>query len=88
MNRKSIAGWVLYDFANSVFPAVIAATIFSVYFGKAIVGDDGTGTTVPSGSGDLWWGRIIAASALFVAITSPVLGSVADRAGVRKRRSM
>lgn len=32
MDRKSIADWALYDFANSVYAAVIPATIFGVYF--------------------------------------------------------
>ncbi|MCZ6601859.1 MAG: MFS transporter, partial [Planctomycetota bacterium] len=79
MNRKHVAGWVLYDFANSVYPAVIIAVVFSVYFGERIVGNE------PKGAGDFWWGMIASTSALFVALSSPLLGSIADRAGVRKR---
>ncbi len=78
MNRKRIAVWALYDFANSVYPAVITATVFSVYYATEIVGNE-------AGLGDLWWGRVLSVSMLFVALTSPVLGSVADRAGVRKK---
>ena len=78
MNRKRIAVWALYDFANSVYPAVITATVFSVYYATAIVGNE-------VGLGDLWWGRVLSVSMLFVALTSPVLGSVADRAGIRKK---
>ncbi|MCZ6691683.1 MAG: MFS transporter [Planctomycetota bacterium] len=79
MNRKHVAGWVLYDFANSVYPAVIIAVVFSVYFGENIVGNE------PKGAGDFWWGMVASTSALFVALSSPLLGSIADRAGVRKR---
>ena len=78
MDRKYLGAWALYDFANSVYPAVITATVFSVYYASTIVGND-------KGQGDLWWGWIISASMIFVALTSPVLGSVADKAGVRKR---
>ena len=78
MNRKAIAAWCFYDFANSVYPAVITATIFGVYFAGTIVGNE-------AGLGDLWWGRVISVSMMVVAITSPLLGSVADNAGVRKK---
>ncbi len=78
MNRKVVAAWAFYDFANSVFPAVITATVFSVYFTKHIVGNE-------AGLGDLWWGRVLSVSMLSVALSSPVLGAVADRAGVRKK---
>ena len=76
--RRTIAGWAFYDFANSVYPAVITATVFSVYFTTQIVGNE-------TGLGDLWWGRVLSVSMLFVALSSPVLGSVADRAGIRKK---
>ena len=78
MNRKHVFAWVLYDFANSVYPGVVTATIFSVYFTSTIVGNEG-------GLGDLWWGRMLSTSLLFVALSSPFLGSVSDRAGARKR---
>lgn len=77
-DRRHVAAWVLYDFANSVYPAVITATIFSVYYARAIVGNE-------EGAGDLWWGRVVSVSVAFVAVTSPILGSIADRAGLRKR---
>jgi UMF1 family MFS transporter len=78
LNRKHVTVWVLYDFANSVYPAVITATVFGVYFTTHIVGNE-------TGLGDLWWGRVLSVSMLFVALSSPLLGSIADRAGVRKK---
>jgi len=78
MNRRHVAVWALYDFANSVYPAVITSTVFAVYFANVLVGND-------TGIGDAWWGRVGAVSVAFVALTSPILGSIADRAGVRKR---
>lgn len=78
MNRKHVTVWAMYDFANSVYPAVITATVFSVYFTSDIVGNT-------SGLGDLWWGRVLALSMFFVALSSPLLGAIADNAGLRKR---
>jgi MFS transporter, UMF1 family len=78
MNRKQILSWCLFDFANSSFSAVIAAVVFQVYYINRIVGNEG-------GRGDLWWGTAISASMLFVSLSSPFLGGIADYAGLRKR---
>src|SRR5574337_25882 len=78
MNRRQVVAWTLYDFANSSFAAVIAATIYATYYAQSVVGN-------VHGEGDLWWGRLISTSMGIVALTSPILGGVADRAGIRKR---
>lgn len=78
MNRRQVAAWCFFDFANSSYSAVIAAVVFQVYYINAIVGN-------AAGQGDLWWGRAIAASMLVVSITSPFVGGIADHAGRRKR---
>jgi UMF1 family MFS transporter len=77
MNRRTIASWCLYDFANS-FYAALSAVVWQVYYQQAIVGNQ-------RGEGDLWWGRIISLSMLLVALSSPMMGAIADYAGVRKR---
>ena len=81
MNRKHVLAWTLYDFAGSIYSAVIAAAVFNVYFANVIVGNDG-------GRGDQVWGWVGSVSVALVALSSPLLGSVADRAGVRKRLMM
>ncbi len=81
---REIASWCLYDFANSAYSAVIMSVVFGVYYAGTIVGNtdpDGTWT----GAGDRWWGYVSSASMLFVAISSPFLGGVADSAGWSKR---
>ena len=77
LNYKTILSWCFYDFANS-FYVVLPAVIWQIYFQNVIVGNE-------LGQGDLWWGRIIAVSMLTVAITSPIMGAIADFAGARKR---
>jgi UMF1 family MFS transporter len=78
MNKKQVGAWALFDFANSVYPAVITTTVFSIYYVGTIVGNE-------TGRGQLWWGFALAVSALIVAVTSPLLGAIADRAGARKK---
>ena len=78
MNRKAVTGWCLYDFANSIYVAVIPATIWSAYYANRIVGND-------SGQGDLWWGRAVSFSMMLVAFTSPAMGALGDVAGNRKK---
>ena len=77
LDKKRVAAWALYDFANSVYPAVVTTTVFSVYYVRHVVGNS-------NGLGDLWWGRAISVSMLFVALSSPILGAAADAAGARK----
>jgi UMF1 family MFS transporter len=77
MNARAIVAWTLYDFANSSFAAVIFATIYAAYYAIGVVGN-------ADGAGDLWWGRVVSVSMGLVAATSPFLGGIADRAGVRR----
>ena len=74
---RTIVSWCLYDFANSYY-VVLPAVVWQVYYQNAIVGN-------ADGQGDLWWGRTISTSMLIVAITSPMMGAIANFAGARKR---
>ncbi len=73
---RGVIGWCLYDWAASAFNTVIGTFVFSVYFARGIYGDETQGSAV--------WGYAIALSGIAVAVLSPVLGAVADRAGRRK----
>ncbi len=77
-NAKTIWSWALYDFANSIFPAVMLTAVFPVFFQSYIVEGE-------AGVGELLWGRSVSISALIVALTAPLLGVLADRSGLRKR---
>jgi UMF1 family MFS transporter len=74
---RRVLAWALYDFANSAFAAVIVATVYSAYYALGVVGNR-------AGAGDLWWGRVVSVSMALVAVSSPFLGGIADRAGVRR----
>ncbi|MDA1089151.1 MAG: MFS transporter [Proteobacteria bacterium] len=74
--RRGIAAWCFYDWANSAFPTVITTFVFAAYFTKAIAADEITGTAQ--------WGYAISLSGLAVAVVAPLLGAVADFGGRRK----
>ena len=78
MNRKHVASWALYDFAGSIYSSVITTAVFAVYFANVVVGAEG-------GRGDQIWGWVVSLSVAIVAISSPLIGSIADRAGARKK---
>jgi UMF1 family MFS transporter len=79
--RKAAVAWMLYDFANSAYVAVIPATIYSKYYALAVVGNE-------LGRGDFWWGLSVTTSMVIVALVAPPLGAIADHAGARKRFMM
>jgi MFS transporter, UMF1 family len=75
-DRRAVAGWCLFDWANSAFPAVITTFVFATYFTQGVASDPITGTAQ--------WGHALAVAGLIIALLSPVLGSVADLTGQRK----
>ena len=75
MNSRRVAVWCLYDFGNSAF-AVLFPAIYGAFYAGHVIGNP-EGTT--------WWGWVVSASMLLVALSAPLLGGVADHAGVRKR---
>jgi len=75
--KRAVASWALYDFANSSFTTVIVTFVYSVFFSKAMTGDEITGQAM--------WAHGVTMSAIGIAILSPVLGAIADRGGYRKR---
>jgi len=77
-SRRTIVAWTLYDFANSSFAAIVLSTIYPAYYANLVVGN-------ATGLGDFLWGTAISAAMVVGALTSPLLGGIADHAGARKR---
>ncbi|RMD64174.1 MAG: MFS transporter [Alphaproteobacteria bacterium] len=75
-NRRAVAAWCLYDWANSAYPTVVVTFVFAAYYTATLAPDPETGTAL--------WGRALALSGLGVAVLAPVLGALADQAGRRK----
>ena len=76
-DRRAIWGWCLYDFANSAYTTLVVTFIYGIYFKNEIAADTITGTSL--------WTRGITITAIVVAVSSPFLGAIADRGGLRRR---
>lgn len=70
VEKREVASWCLYDFGISAFNTLIVTFIFSVFFIRTIHGDEDAGTVV--------WTWAVNISAIVVAVTTPVLGAIAD----------
>jgi MFS transporter, UMF1 family len=90
-SKKVINGWAMYDWANSVYNLVITSTIFPTYF-ESVTGDGNDQTT---NDHVVFLGRSFVNTALYnyslsfamliVALISPLLSSIADYKGNKKK---
>jgi len=88
--NKPLTGWIFYDFANSAFATTVLAVIFNLYFAKVIAGGtEGIQFRHPFGvtqiAGSALWSFLVAFSTAIVAISSPLLGAMADYSSKKKR---
>jgi UMF1 family MFS transporter len=76
---KQERSWVLYDWANSAYSIIIATAIFPIFFkGVAAAGLEGYVSTS-------MWGFANSLYTLILAVLAPVLGTIADYQGRKKR---
>lgn len=84
--RRIIRAWCMYDWANSGYATAGGAAIFPVYFVflfKDSLGESASflGITL---TGSSTWSLAIAFATALVALSSPVLGVIADRVAIKK----
>ena len=78
----TLAGWALFDWANSAFALVITTAIFPPYFETVTTKNISfLGTEI---SNSAWFGYTISLSYLIIALLSPLLSGIADAGGRRK----
>ncbi|KZD12866.1 MFS transporter [Oceanibaculum pacificum] len=75
-SRRAVFSWCLFDWANNAYPTVITTFIFAAYFTRGVAESPEQGTFL--------WGQATGLAGLAVALTGPLLGAIADRAGARK----
>jgi len=74
--RRERWAWYLYDFGNSAYAAVVLLAVYSAFFKEEVVG---------GAEGSRLWGLSVGIAMLVVAVTSPVLGVIADFSASKKR---
>lgn len=86
-DQRAVRGWCLYDWANSAFSTSITVAILPIYFAAIFTSEYHTGGPDFLGFNNLpaetLWAWTIGLSAFIVAVTSPVLGVIADRAPLK-----
>jgi UMF1 family MFS transporter len=85
-DKRMVRGWVMYDWANSVYQLTISSAIFPIYYNAVTrSGNDFTvnffGAKIIN---TVLYSWAIAAAYLLVAIGSPLFSSMADYTGRRK----
>ncbi len=74
--KKERWAWYLYDFGNSAYAGVVLLAVYSAYFKGQVVG---------GARGSWLWGLSIGIAMLTVALISPILGTIADFSGSKKK---
>lgn len=77
VTKRGIVSWMFYDWAAQPFFTVVLTFIFGPYFASRLV-DDPT-------AGQAAWGYTVTISGIVIALLSPVMGSIADASGSRKK---
>lgn len=76
---RQVIAWAFYDWGNSAFALSVMAVLYPLFLGSFwSAGDDGSAVTVR-----LAW--VTGAGSLVVAISAPLLGTIADVGGYKKR---
>lgn len=74
--RSAVIGWMLFDWAAQPYFTLITTFVFAPYFATRVASDPATGQSL--------WGFATAAAGLLIALSSPILGAIADASGRRK----
>jgi UMF1 family MFS transporter len=77
--RRAIFAWTLYDWANSAFATTIMAAVLPVYYASVAAAG------LPGYLATSYWGYTTSIALLLSALISPILGTLADFQGAKKR---
>ena len=86
-SKRALKGWYLYDWANQAFSLTVVTVLVPQLLSSMFELSTGGGSEIGSLeiTGDTFYAIILGMASLFVAITSPVLGAVADRMPIKKK---
>ena len=78
--NKQEKSWALYDWANSAYSMTITSTVLPIYF-KSVAEAGG----MSSSNSTALWGYTISLSTMVVSLLAPILGTIADYKGNKKK---
>ncbi len=71
--------WCLYDWGSSAFSTTVEAAVLPVFFEQVLA------VSLPGNQPTMYWGYANAISLLIAALMAPILGSIADYTGSKKK---
>ncbi len=77
--RRAVNAWCLYDWGSSAFSTTVEAAVLPVYFEQVVAAG------LPGNTATVYWGYTNAIALLIAAVLAPILGSIADYTGGKKR---
>jgi UMF1 family MFS transporter len=77
--KRIVNAWCMYDWGSSAFSTTVEAAVLPVYFEQVVAAGLGGNTAT------VYWGYTNSVALLITALLAPVLGSVADYTGGKKR---
>ncbi len=79
MNKKTIFGWTMYDWANSAFATVMMSAVLPIFYTKV------AGANLEATTATAYWGYTQSIAMLIVAFLAPILGAIADYSRSKKK---
>ena len=79
LHRPVLRAWAMYDWANSAFSTTIVTAVFPDFYSSV------AGANLPPATATARFAAATTIAVVLVAMMGPVLGAIADRAGLKKR---
>ena len=79
LHRPELRAWAMYDWANSAFMVTIVTAVFPIYFSSVAAAD------LDAATASFRFAVTTTVALSFVAVLAPVLGALADFAGIKKK---
>jgi UMF1 family MFS transporter len=79
LGRREVRAWAMYDWANSAFWSTVITAVFPEFFSSVAAAG------LPPATATARFATITTMALVVIAVLSPILGAVADYAGIRKK---
>ena len=79
LHRPELRAWAMYDWANSAFMVTIVTAVFPIYFSSVAAAD------LEPATASFRFAVTTTVALTFVAVLAPVMGALADFAGIKKK---
>ena len=80
-SRRSIFGWMMFDWATQPYSTLLLTFIFAPYFAEIVTNKKinlGFSEQAAAADAQSLWGIFLAISGLLIAVCAPIFGVIAD----------